>query len=148
MKRIACEMCGGTDLIKENGVFVCQSCGTKYSVEEAKKLMIEGTVDVSGSTIKIDTTTASANYIENARRALKKEDWEEGEKYFNLAEQNDSSNIEAIFYSSYCKARMLMLDTDHYKRLHGIEVLANTTSIIDDNYNDTGINIIKQLIVL
>ena len=25
MKQIACEMCGSTDLIKENGLFVCQS---------------------------------------------------------------------------------------------------------------------------
>jgi len=34
-------------------MFVCQHCGTKYSVEEAKKLMIEGTVDVQG-TVKVD----------------------------------------------------------------------------------------------
>lgn len=25
MKRMVCEMCGGTDLIKQDGVFVCQS---------------------------------------------------------------------------------------------------------------------------
>lgn len=37
MKQLICEMCGGSDLIKQEGVFVCQSCGTKYSVEEAKK---------------------------------------------------------------------------------------------------------------
>lgn len=37
MKQLTCEMCGATDLIKQDGVFVCQSCGCKYSVEEAKK---------------------------------------------------------------------------------------------------------------
>lgn len=37
MKQLTCEMCGSTDLIKEDGVFVCQACGIKYSVEEAKK---------------------------------------------------------------------------------------------------------------
>ena len=41
MKRLTCEMCGSTDLMKQDGVFVCQSCGTKYSVEEAKKMMVE-----------------------------------------------------------------------------------------------------------
>ena len=41
MKQLTCEMCGGTDLLKQDGVFVCQSCGTKYSVEEAKKLMVD-----------------------------------------------------------------------------------------------------------
>lgn len=41
MKKLVCEMCGGTDIIKENGVFVCQSCGCKYSIEDAKKMMSE-----------------------------------------------------------------------------------------------------------
>ena len=39
MKQLKCEMCGSAELIKQDGVFVCQSCGCKYSVEEAKKLM-------------------------------------------------------------------------------------------------------------
>ena len=37
MKALQCEMCGSQDLVKDGGVFVCQSCGTKYTVEEAKK---------------------------------------------------------------------------------------------------------------
>ena len=41
MKQLICEMCGSADLIKQDGVFVCQSCGCKYSVYEAKKLMVE-----------------------------------------------------------------------------------------------------------
>ena len=51
MKQLTCEMCGGTDLMKQDGVFVCQSCGTKYSVEEAKKMMVEvgGTVEVKNA---------------------------------------------------------------------------------------------------
>ena len=48
MKQLVCEMCGSKDLVKQDGMFVCQACGTKYSVEEAKKMMIEGTVDVQG----------------------------------------------------------------------------------------------------
>ncbi len=48
MKQLTCEMCGSTDMVKQDGMFVCQSCGTKYSVEEAKKMMVEGTVSVEG----------------------------------------------------------------------------------------------------
>lgn len=48
MKQIVCEMCGNNDLIKQDGVYVCQYCGTKYTVEEARKMMVEGTVDVQG----------------------------------------------------------------------------------------------------
>ena len=64
MKKLTCEMCGGTDLIKQDGVFVCQSCGCKYSVEEARKLMIEGTVDIQG-TVVIDHTDEKRQKVEN-----------------------------------------------------------------------------------
>lgn len=57
MKQLTCEMCGSTELMKQDGVFVCQTCGTKYSVEEAKKMMVEGTVEVKG-TVKVDNTSA------------------------------------------------------------------------------------------
>lgn len=48
MKAMVCEMCNGHDIIKQNGFYVCQYCGTKYSVEEAKKMMIDGPVEVKG----------------------------------------------------------------------------------------------------
>ena len=41
MKRLTCELCGSIDLIKQDGAFVCRSCGMKYTLEEAKKLMAE-----------------------------------------------------------------------------------------------------------
>ena len=41
MKQIVCEMCGSTEFAKDEGYFICQSCGMKYSVEEAKKMMVE-----------------------------------------------------------------------------------------------------------
>lgn len=40
MKLLKCEMCGGTELVKQDGLFVCQQCGCKYSVEEARKKSI------------------------------------------------------------------------------------------------------------
>ena len=53
MKQLTCEMCGSTELLKQGGIFVCQTCGTKYSVEDAKKMMVEGTVEVTG-TVQVD----------------------------------------------------------------------------------------------
>ena len=69
MKELVCEMCGSNNLIKQDGLFVCQMCGTKYSVEEAKKMMIEGTVDVSGSTVKVDNSASIENYYKMAEQA-------------------------------------------------------------------------------
>lgn len=134
MKQLTCEMCGSTELIKQDGFFVCQTCGCKYSVEEAKKMMIEGTVDVQG-TVKVDNSAFVEKYLANARRAKQKEDWAETEKYYNMVEQNDPTNIEAIFYSSYGKAKSSLVEGDLYKRQAAFKVLQNCVSIIDDNFD-------------
>ena len=133
MKQLTCEMCGGTDLVKDGGVFICQTCGCKYTVEEAKRMMIEGTVDVQG-TVKVDNSAFVEKYLANARRAKEKEDWEETEKYYNMVEQNDPDNIEAIFYSAYGKAKSTLVDGDIYKRQAAFKVLSNCISVIDDHY--------------
>lgn len=134
MNALVCEMCGSQDFVKQDGVFVCQHCRTKYSVEEAKRMMIEGTVDVKG-TVKVDNSAFIEKYLQNARRALSKKDWEEVEKYYNMVEQNEPDNIEAIFYSSYGKVMMAMVDSDYYKREQKCEVFCNSISVIDDNYD-------------
>ena len=83
MKQLTCELCGGTDLVKQDGVFVCQNCGTKYTVEEAKKMMIEGTVDVQG-TVKIDASDKVKNLYIMARRAKDDNNAELASKYYEM----------------------------------------------------------------
>ena len=111
----------------------------KYSPEEAKRLIVEvnGKVDVSGSKVTVDNTSFVERSLENARRAKAKEDWEECEKYYNMVEQYEPTNIEAIFYSSYGKARMALVDSDRFKREQKIKVLKNSISVIDDNYDNS-----------
>lgn len=72
MKRLTCEMCGSIDLVKQDGMFVCQSCGTKYSLEEARKMMIEGTVT-------IDTSKEEQNLIQVLETSIKTKNY--GELY-------------------------------------------------------------------
>ena len=98
MKRIACEMCGSNDVMKTEGLYVCQNCGTKYSVEEARKLMIEGVVDVSGSKVKIDTSDDLNNLYTLARRARKENDLANQWKYYEMIEMRDPYSWEAYFY--------------------------------------------------
>lgn len=94
MKRLTCEMCGSTDLVKDGGVFVCQSCGCKYSIEEARKMMIEGTVEVSG-TVKVDNTALISNYLKMAHNALDADNHEEAESYANKIIELDPQNSTA-----------------------------------------------------
>ena len=99
MKALTCEMCGSTNLIKEDGVFVCQSCGTKYSVEEAKKMMIDGTVSV-----KIDTSDDITKLYEIARRAKDANNYESAGKYYDQILIKDPNSWEAAFFVTYCQA--------------------------------------------
>lgn len=95
MKQLTCEMCGSTDLVKQDGMYACQTCGTKYSVEEAKKMMIEGTVDVSGSTVKVDNTASIANYYKMAESAYESSNQKEAERYCNKIIEIDPDNYKA-----------------------------------------------------
>lgn len=103
MKRLTCEMCGSTDLIKQDGVFVCQSCGCKYSIEEARKMMVEGPVDVSGSVVKVDQSEKLKNLLSLARRARIEKNSEDAKKYYELALIENPNSWESAFYSMYYK---------------------------------------------
>jgi len=103
MKKLICEMCEGIDFVKHEGVFACQSCGTKYSVEEAKKMMIEGTVEVAG-TVKVDNAGKLDNLFKLARRAKDEHNTEKAAQYYEQIQLEDPLNWESAFYSIYYSA--------------------------------------------
>lgn len=134
MKQLTCEMCGSTDLMKDGGVFVCQTCGCKYSVEEARKMMIEGTVDVSGSTIKVDTSAKLKNLYTLARRAKDDNNVKDAAKYYHEIRLEDPNSWEAAFYGVYFTA----LDC----RIGQIEAAAQSIT----NTIDTVSNLIQKYV--
>lgn len=101
MKKMVCEICGGVDLVKEDGVFTCQGCGGKYSLEEVKKMMVEGNVDVSGSTVKVDTSDELKNLYELAKRARNDGNSTNAQKYYDQILVKDPNSWEAYFYSTF-----------------------------------------------
>lgn len=115
MKRLTCDMCGGTDIVKKDGLFECQYCGTKYSVEEARKMMIEGTVEVQG-TVQVDNTAQIQNSLDNARKATATEDWERAEKYYQIVESLDPNCYEATIYTAFARLKQSMEDKNFLKR--------------------------------
>lgn len=92
MKAMVCEMCGSHDLVKQDGIYVCQSCGTKYSVEEAKKLI---------GTVKVDKTEETEKLLVLARRAREENNSENAEKYYGMILQEDPNNWEASFFQVF-----------------------------------------------
>ena len=41
MKKIVCDLCGESDFLKVNGLFECQVCGAKYTIEEARGMFVD-----------------------------------------------------------------------------------------------------------
>ncbi len=66
MKRVICEVCRGSDILKNNGVFICQSCGCKYSLEEVRKMLVE-----DDSEKQISETLPHANQADEYMNMLK-----------------------------------------------------------------------------
>lgn len=132
MKAIVCELCGGNELIKQDDYFVCQFCGTKYTVEQARKMMIEGTVDVTGSTVKVDNTAELKNLYELARRAKNDNNSENAQKYYGEILIKDPSSWEANFYATYYQSMNC--------KIGGIGVAAVRIS----NCEDTVFNLIRE----
>lgn len=78
MQRLSCELCGSNDIVKQEGLYVCQHCGSKYSPAEAKKMLVQGTV-------QINYLPSTDNLLELADNAFKARKYEEAEEYSNRA---------------------------------------------------------------
>ena len=104
MKALTCEMCGSTEIVRQDGLYVCQACGTKYSKEDAKKMMSEETIKVEGI-IKVDVTEELANLKTLARRASQANDWDRAYVYYErilLINPDDcGANYNLQFYKAF-----------------------------------------------
>lgn len=109
MKQLACEMCGSSDLIKSEGVFVCQNCGCKYSVDEAKKMMVEGVVEVTG-TVSIETDGSVSNYIDLAETARNAGNRPQEEQYADAALSMDPHSWKAWLYKADSASSQIWTD--------------------------------------
>ncbi len=133
MVALKCPGCGANIELDDSREFgFCNYCGTKVMQD---KIVVE-----HHGSVKVDNSEYVEKFLQNAHRALQKEDWEEVEKYYNLVEQNAPNNMEAVFFSSYGKAMLAMSDSDYFKRQQKFEVLNKSMSVISDYYEVTNEN--------
>lgn len=111
MKAMQCELCGSTEIIKDGDFFVCQSCGMKYTLENARKMMVEGVVQVEG-TVKTDRSDDVERYMKLARTARESCNYKDAEKYAAKILEIDLSNAEAWAIRSMAIDWQLSLGND------------------------------------
>ena len=97
LRKPVCELCGGTEFLKEDGMFVCQGCGTKYSLEEAKRLMSD--VEGDASQASVASNPRMDNLYERARKSLEVNDLKHAAEYYKQILDENPNDWEAYFYS-------------------------------------------------
>ena len=94
MRAITCELCGSNELIKSDGVFVCQHCGTKYTTEEARKLMVEASVTIQGA-VRVDGIATGDSLLLRAKEFEAQGDIDAAEAYYNKVLDLEPGNADA-----------------------------------------------------
>lgn len=118
MKQLTCEVCGGNDLLKQDGVFVCQSCGCKYSVDEVKKLMVQ-----ISEPVKVEGIYSLEDELKSAKTLMNLHQYERAkEKYHSLCDKNPN-NWECWWglYNSSKISEKLSYDGYDYSLLPPVE---------------------------
>ena len=98
MKELVCKMCNSTEIVKNDDLYICESCGTKYTADEAQKMAVE-------VVLKNDNSEKVSALLKAAKRARDIGNWDSAIKYYDEILALDTDNYEATFYSSYCVAR-------------------------------------------
>ena len=92
---IRCEICESTDIVKQDGVFVCQFCGTKYSVEDIKGMVSE--TKNSGESVSTLNSINSDGILEMAKKEYAGGNMAAVKTYVDELLKNDPDNIDGLF---------------------------------------------------
>lgn len=145
MKAMQCELCGSSEIVKEGDLFVCQSCGMKYTLENAKKMMIEGVVQVEG-TVETDRSSDAKRFMELARMAKNGKNYQEAEHYATKALEIDQDNAEAWAIRSMSIDWQLTLKKDRLKESQAASLkmfeLLNAKKLSAGNFNSDHVSLL------
>lgn len=157
MKKLVCEVCGGMNVKKQNGVFVCADCGIEYSLDEVKKLFVEmdehsiveeakdeATISTSKNEDIIEKLKYSIDYLHfiNTHQIMISSLFclNKGEKDMNLLEMTPDSIRSLKTY------RTEEID-ENYISIHGLNYIYKSVYFSDDyekykdNYGDPQIDV-------
>lgn len=113
MKQLVCEMCGGTDILKQDGYFVCQNCGVKYQPEEARKMLAE----IQG-TVQIDRSCEIENMMKNADATYSDKNYRAAYDLYTQILNIDPNNTEVTLKKNYAALNQASVDEYHINEVY------------------------------
>ena len=128
IQAMKCEICGSNDLVKQSGLYVCQHCGTKYTVEEARQLI---------GTVKIDKTDDMEKWRTLARRARREGNAQNAAKYYEMIKEQDPDDWEASFFQTYyqvCDCKLYQIANNTIALTNAIPTAAYLISKYSSNH--------------
>jgi len=141
MKKLVCELCGGNEFTKRDGLWVCNYCRTSYTPDEAKKIMVET------ATVMIDRSQEIENYRKLAERSAEDGDFSRAVKYYDKILEADPDDWAASFNRSATKAKMLTLS--NYEKIYEVAVaVERAITIINETKNPEEAYSERQLLAL
>lgn len=106
MATAACVVCGSINLVMDDGLFVCQDCECKYTVEQVRNLMTNQEVSVSEQ-----QPSPAADYRELAQRALDINDLSTAAEMFDKAVEADPDDYNSSWMATLTRAYMGSVST-------------------------------------
>lgn len=159
MNKLICKNCNGDNLIMQDNLFVCQDCGRKYSIEEAKKIMNQETLSNTNELLY----ERELMYIKDADLKSANKIWSmtrnkiQSVTKFSFYEKHIESNVSEIqispctkdnsFSAKYDDIRYAVTETSYaliYKLLYLTICINQTSYSIVSCY--TNISILDQMV--
>ncbi|MCQ2201319.1 MAG: hypothetical protein MJZ27_04455 [Bacteroidales bacterium] len=142
MNKFVCETCGSSNLLKQDGLYMCEYCRTKYTVEEVKKLFVEVAINHDEEVKELYTA---------ASRELETRNWEAAHETFKHILSLCPNDWEAIFYSEITKTLRDGRESFPHNVVPLCKAINEALHIIqketDDNDQDDNIATITKLVI-
>ena len=111
MKKLVCELCRSSNFGKLDGIYICRDCGSKYSLEEARRLLVDTEPEPVSAAEPAPAAPKQipSDYLALARQAKVSGDDAEALRCYTLLHQADPDNWEASFFTVYYNALLCKL---------------------------------------
>lgn len=122
-----CEICHGREFLLKGDEYICTRCNTRYTIEEAMKLMGNNDTDTSRA-------AQVKNYLDHAVQSRNTGAFFESEVYCNKALEIDAENYQAL----RLKAEVVALQTNYSddRTVEAISTYEKALSVAPEEFHD------------